>query len=38
MQYSVMMPALKLLKDGEPFKDSEKYRRLVGKLNYLIVS
>ncbi|TYJ99680.1 putative mitochondrial protein [Cucumis melo var. makuwa] len=33
-----MIPGLQLLKDGEPFKDPEKYRRLVGKLNYLTIA
>ena len=33
-----MIPNLKLAKEGELFKDLETYRRLVGKLNYLIVT
>jgi len=34
-----MDPNVKLLpSQGEPFSDSEKYRRLVGKLNYLTVT
>ena len=32
-----MMPGLQLLKDGEPFKDPKRYRRMVGKLNCLTV-
>lgn len=33
-----MLPNLQLTRDGELFKDPEKYRRLVGKLNYLTVT
>lgn len=34
-----MTPGLQLLQnDSEPFEDLDKYRRLVGKLNYLIVT
>jgi hypothetical protein len=33
-----MIPNLQLIKDGELFEDPEKYRRLVGKLNYLTVT
>ncbi|KAJ9552767.1 hypothetical protein OSB04_016812 [Centaurea solstitialis] len=34
-----MLPTRKLLpEDGDPMKDPERYRRLVGKLNYLIVT
>eukprot|EP00257_Ricinus_communis_P026410 XP_025013824.1 uncharacterized protein LOC112535474 [Ricinus communis] len=33
-----MVPNLQLTKDGELFKDSERYKRLVGKLNYLTVT
>ena len=33
-----MNPAVHLTKDGELFEDPEKYRRLVGKLNYLTVT
>ena len=29
---------VQLTKEGEPFEDPERYRRLVGKLNYLIVT
>jgi hypothetical protein len=33
-----MIPNSQLTKDGELFEDLEKYRRLVGKLNYLTVT
>ena len=33
-----MLPNLQLTKDGELLEDPEKYRRLVGKLNYLTVT
>ena len=33
-----MIPGLQPLKDREPFEDPKRYRRLVGKLNYLIVT
>ena len=33
-----MLPNLQLTKDGELFEDPERYRRLVGKLNYLIIT
>ena len=33
-----MVPNLQLTKDGELFEDLERYRRLVGKLNYLTVT
>ena len=35
---SHMVPTLHLTKEGETFEDPERYRRLVGKLNYLIVT
>jgi len=35
---SPMIPNLQLTKEGELFKDPERYRRLVGKLNYLTVT
>ena len=33
-----MAPNVQLTKEGELFEDLERYRRLVGKLNYLIVT
>ena len=33
-----MVPNSQLTKDGELFEDPERYRRLVGKLNYLTVT
>ena len=33
----LMIPNLQLAKEEELFKDPKRYRRLVGKLNYLIV-
>ena len=33
-----MVPNLQLTKDGELFEDLDRYRRLVGKLNYLTVT
>ena len=33
-----MAPNVQLTKEGEMFEDSERYRRLVGKLNYLTVT
>ncbi|XP_019178412.1 PREDICTED: uncharacterized protein LOC109173591 [Ipomoea nil] len=33
-----MIPNSQLTPEGEPFDDPERYRRLVGKLNYLIVT
>ena len=33
-----MAQSLHLPREGELFKDHERYRRLVGKLNYLIVT
>ena len=35
---SPMVPGLHLTREGETFEDSERYRRLVGKLNYLTVT
>ena len=35
---SPMVPGVHLTKDGETFEDPERYRRLVGKLNYLTVT
>lgn len=37
-QGTPMIPIHQLTKRGEPFKDPERYRRLVGKLNYLMVT
>ena len=33
-----MAPGVHLTREGETFEDPERYRRLVGKLNYLIVT
>ena len=35
---SPMAPGVHLTREGELFEDPERYRRLVGKLNYLIVT
>ena len=35
---SSMAPGVHLIREGETFKDPKIYRRLVGKLNYLIVT
>ncbi|CAH9127684.1 unnamed protein product [Cuscuta epithymum] len=33
-----MIPNVQLTQEGTPFEDPERYRRLVGKLNYLAVT
>ena len=35
---SPMVLSAHLTREGETFEDSERYRRLVGKLNYLTVT
>ena len=35
---SPMAQSLHLIREGELFEDPERYRRLVGKLNYLTVT
>ena len=35
---SPMVPGVQLTREGETFEDPERYRRLVGKLNYLTVT
>ena len=35
---SPMVPGVHLIREDETFEDPERYRRLVGKLNYLIVT
>ena len=35
---SPMVPGVQFIKEGETFEDPKRYRRLVGKLNYLIVT
>ena len=35
---SPMVPDVHLTREGETFKDPKKYRRLVGKLNYLTIT
>ena len=35
---SPMVPGVHLTKEGKTFENLERYRRLVGKLNYLIVT
>ena len=32
---SPMVPSVHLIREGETFKDPERYRILVGKMNYL---
>ena len=33
-----MLPSVHLTREGKTFEDPERYKRLVGKLNYLIVT
>ena len=35
---SPMVPGVHLTREGETFEDPERYRKLVGKLNYLTVN
>ena len=35
---SPMVPSVHLTREGETFEDPERYRRLVGKLNYLTIT
>ena len=35
---SPMVPSVNLTREGETFEDPERYRRLVGKLNYLTIT
>ena len=35
---SPMVPSVHLTREGETFEDTKRYRRVVGKLNYLIVT
>ena len=35
---SPKVPSVHLTREGETFEDPERYRRLVGKLNYLIIT
>ena len=35
---STMVPGVHLTREGKTFKDLERYRKLVGKLNYLTVT
>ena len=35
---SPMVPSVHLTREGETFENPERYKRLVGKLNYLIVT
>ena len=35
---SPMVPSIHLSRENETFEDPERYRRLVGKLNYLTIT
>ena len=35
---SPMVPSIHVAREGETFEDPERYKRLVGKLNYLTVT
>ena len=35
---SLIVPGIHLIREGETFEDLERYRRLVGKLKYLILT
>ena len=35
---SPMVPSIHLTREGETFEDPERYKRLVGKMNYLTIT